>query len=324
MSDCFDRKIWIYKNVCAILWPIKRWGQAHPWLLWHRFFCACQRERGDPVNWPQKKPETINRVIALPIDRIISNPNQPRTNFDPEGIDELARSIAANGLLQPITVRDTGEGSYELIAGERRLLAYQSLGQGEIPAIVLDIPTHDSAVLALVENLHRADLSFFEEAKAMTALMDKLHLTQQQLARLLCKSQPAVANKLRLLRLPEEVCGIITKSGLTERHARALLSLNDMSLVKQTLGAIIKQNLNVAQTEAYIERLLADDRPKKQGVVIVRDVRLLFNSISRAVEIVKQSGFQVETRQSEDDDYVNYLVRIPKTSAYHKAGHRPA
>ncbi len=276
------------------------------------------------MNWLSKKPETINRVLALPINSILPNPNQPRTNFDADSIDELAKSIAANGLLQPITVRELSDAKYELISGERRLLAYKSLGQGEIPAILIDIPTQDSAVLALVENLHRADLSFFEEAKAMAALMDKLHLTQQQLARLVCKSQPAVANKLRILRLPPEIAAAILSHDLTERHARALLPLIDTKLMPQVLKAIVSQNLNVAQTESYIERLLQTHRPKRQGVVIVRDVRLLFNSISRAVEIVKQSGFAVETQQSEDENFVNYIVRIPKEAVYSKTVHRPA
>ena len=131
--------------------------------------------------WSSRRPEVINRVVALPVESIHPNPNQPRRQFDPNGIEELAHSIAANGLLQPISVRPQKDG-YELISGERRLLAYQSLGQQTIPAIVLELPTQDSAVLALVENLHRADLSFWEEAQAIAALMENLNLTQQTAA----------------------------------------------------------------------------------------------------------------------------------------------
>ena len=271
------------------------------------------------MSWLDKKPQVLNRVLALPVKQIDPNPNQPRREFDPEGIDQLARSIAANGLLQPISVRALETGRYELISGERRLLAYQSLGQESIPAILLDIPTRDSAVLALVENLHRADLSFFEEAQAIAALMDKLRLTQQQAARLLCKSQPAVANKLRLLRLPEPVRQVVRQGSLTERHARALLRLESPQQMETAARFIVKHSFNVAQTEQYIDRLLTKPAPRAQGrVAIVRDVRLLFNSINRAVDLIKQSGFAVETQQVEDDLYVNYVVKVPKETAYRR------
>lgn len=274
--------------------------------------------------WLEKKPQVLNRVVAIPVRQIVPNPNQPRRDFDPSGIDMLARSIAANGLLQPISVRALEDGRYELISGERRLLAYQSLGQESIPAILLDIQTQDSAVLALVENLHRSDLSFFEEAQAIASLMDKLHLTQQQAARLLCKSQPAVANKLRLLRLPVQVRTIVRESGLTERHARALLRLENPKAMASAATHMARNGLNVAQAEAYIDRLLNHTTPKQGRVAIVRDVRLLFNSINRAVDVIKQSGFAVETQRMEDETYVNYVVRIPKETVYRATSNRDA
>ncbi len=265
--------------------------------------------------WKNHKPEVLNRVVSLPVADIRPNPHQPRRVFDPAGIDELARSIAANGLLQPISVRPSDQGGYELISGERRLLAYQSLGQHNIPAIILDLPTQDSAVLALVENLHRADLNFLEEARAISALMENLHLTQQQTARLLCRSQPSVANKLRLLRLPSAACEILQQAGLTERHARALLALSSEQEMLAAAKHMADRRLNVAQAEAYIQHLT--EKPKRGGcrAFVVRDVRLLFNTISQAVEVIRQSGFVVEAQQTEDEEYVSYLVRVPRTAA---------
>ena len=264
--------------------------------------------------WKSRRPEVLNRVLSLPIDQIRPNPHQPRQVFDPAGIDELARSIAANGLLQPISVRRAEEG-YELISGERRLLAYQSLGQPTIPAIVLELPTRDSAVLALVENLHRTDLTFLEEAQAIADLMAQLQLTQQQAARLLCRSQPAVANKLRLLRLPPQACQVLLQAGLTERHARALLALQDPAQITAAAQHMADHHLNVAQAEAYIQHLSAKPAAARRTTFVVRDVRLLFNTISQAVEVIRQSGFVVEAQQTEDEEYVSYLVRVPRAAA---------
>jgi len=270
--------------------------------------------------WNLHRPEVLNRVVALPVGSIRPNPNQPRRSFDPAGIDELARSIAANGLLQPITVRQLQGGGYELISGERRLLAYQSLGQREIPAIILEVPTEDSAVLALVENLHRADLNFLEEARAIAALMDTLHLTQQQTARLLCRSQPAVANKLRLLKLPPDVCQLLQEAGCTERHARALLALPDAEAIRAAAAHVVRRRLNVAATEAYVRGLLEKSPSPAPRAVVVRDVRLLFNTITQAVDVMRQSGLTVEMQRTEDESYISYVVRVPRSTACRRAG----
>ena len=265
--------------------------------------------------WNSRKPQVLNRVVLLPVADIHPNPHQPRRVFDPAALDQLARSIAANGLLQPVSVRDLKNGSYELISGERRLLAYQSLGQRQIPAIILDLPTQDSAVLALVENLHRADLSFLEEAQAIADLMETLGLTQQQAARLLCRSQPSIANKLRLLRLPQTACDILLQAGLTERHARALLALNSEEEMTAAAKHIADRKMNVAQAEAYIQHLTEKPKPTLCRTFVVRDVRLLFNTISQAVEVIRQSGFAVEAEQLQDEEYISYLVRVPRSTA---------
>ena len=264
--------------------------------------------------WQFGGPRGVGRVVSLPVGRIRVNPAQPRRQFDPHGIEELAQSIAANGLLQPITVRPVGQ-DWELVSGQRRLMACRSLGLGEIPAILSSFSDRDSAVLALVENLHRADLTFWEEAQAIRRLMEEHHLTQQQAARLLCRSQPAIANKLRLLRLPPEACETLCAAGLGERHARALLALGDPEEILAAARQIAAEGMTAAQAEHYVAHLTEGRPAKGPRAVVVRDVRLLFNTISRAVEVIRQSGFAVEASRTDDDDYLCYLVRIPRKDA---------
>ena len=269
--------------------------------------------------WMNKNSERIGKLTRLPVGEILPNPNQPRRCFDQQELDKLSRSIAANGLLQPISVRRLDRNSYELIAGERRLMACKALGMDKIPAIVVEMQESDSAVMALVENLHRADLNYFEEAEAIAKLMEDGRLTQQQVAKMLCKTQPAIANKLRLLRISPTVRELLVQNGLTERHARALLMVEDPQQQEEILHHIIKMGLNVAQTESYIQRgLKRHPQEKASRLVVVKDVRLLFNSISKAVDAIKEGGFEVETMQTEDDRYVNYVVRIPKERVYVK------
>lgn len=269
--------------------------------------------------WMNKNSERIGKLTLLPVGEILPNPNQPRRCFDQQELDKLSRSIAANGLLQPISVRRLDRSSYELIAGERRLLACKALGMDKIPAIVVEMPDTDSAVMALVENLHRTDLNCFEEAEAIAKLMADGRLTQQQVAKMLCKTQPAIANKLRLLRISPTLRDLLVQNGLTERHARALLMVEDPQQQEEILHHVIKMGLNVAQTESYIQRCLKEvPQEKSSRLVVVKDVRLLFNSISKAVNAIKEGGFEVETMQTEDDRYVNYVVRIPKDRVYVK------
>ena len=269
--------------------------------------------------WMNKNSERIGKLTRLPVGEILPNPNQPRRCFDQQELDKLSRSIAANGLLQPISVRRLDRNSYELIAGERRLMACKALGMDKIPAIVVEMPDNDSAVMALVENLHRTDLNCFEEAEAIAKLMADGRLTQQQVAKMLCKTQPAIANKLRLLRISPMLRDLLVQNGLTERHARALLMVEDPQQQEEILHHVIKMGLNVAQTESYIQRCLKMvPQEKPARLVVVKDVRLLFNSISKAVNAIKEGGFEVETMQTEDDRYVNYVVRIPKDRVYVK------
>ncbi len=261
-----------------------------------------------------QKEDVINRVVALSLTQIAPGKNQPRTSFPPEEIAGLARSIRENGLLQPVTVRKNGE-RYELIAGERRVRACLMLGWDSIPAIIEEKSDEDSAVLSLIENLQRSDLNWFEEALAISRLIAELGFSQQQAAKKLSMAQSTLANKLRLLRFDRSLLERMLTGGLTERHARCLLKLEEGARPK-AVEYIIENNLNVSQSEEYIDRLLsAKDRPKGKRIIVLKDLRLFFNSIDKAVDIVKQAGIDVEKKRVEDDEFITYTVRIPKTAA---------
>ncbi len=263
------------------------------------------------------KAKTVNRVLLLPIEAIIPNPNQPRQLFDEEKINELAQSIAQYGLLQPITVQQIDKNLYELVAGERRLMACRQLKMQEIPAIVVSMKREDSAALALIENIQRCALNYFEEALAIEKLMRLLGLTQQQIAVRLGKTQSTVANKLRLLKYPERLRTLILDCNLTERHARALLKIDTESLRQTAVEYIVKKNLNVAEAEKYISSLLYKkdrDNPDKKQMRIIKDIRVFSNTIKQAVDMMKQSGINAYAKKTENDEYIEYVVKIPKIS----------
>lgn len=257
---------------------------------------------------------STKRVIELEIDDISPNPSQPRKNFDIEHIEELAGSISQYGLIQPITVRRDGNGGYQLVAGERRLRASKRAGLKKIPAIVMDIDDRTSAMLALIENLQRKNLNFFEEAYAIERLIKTYKLTQEELAKKLSKSQPSIANKLRLLRLCDKEQKIILENNLTERHARALLRLNDEKLRNKTLNHIIDKKLNVQDSERYIENLLEKQNAPVKGkkLLYCRDIRLFTNTINHALSIMRKSGIKAVSQKEETDAYIEYTIKIPK------------
>ena len=212
------------------------------------------------------------RVLFLPVDAISPNPNQPRRVFGTQELEELAGSIQALGLLQPLTVRRRADG-WELVAGERRLRAAKLAGLEEVPCISLQIDDQRSSLLALVENLQRKDLDFWEEALALDRLISVYHLSQEEAARRIGKSQSAVANKLRLLKLPEDTLRALRDGGCTERHARALLRLEDPSLRQKALEQILSRQLTVAQTDALVDQLLSPPprtRTKRMPAVTAR------------------------------------------------------
>ncbi len=251
-----------------------------------------------------------NRVCKIKISEICENRAQPRVKFDSVAIERLAESIARNGLLQPLSVRRKGKG-YELISGERRLRALKLLGSEFAPCIVVNVDDENSAVLALIENIQREDLSVFEQADAIRQLICQWGITQGQAAERLGLSQSAIANKLRLLRLGCEERRIITENNLTERHARAAIKIEDEALRKRALLHIAAAGLNVEQSERYIEKLLA---PQKKGGtrLVFKDLRIFQNTIKMAVDTMRRSGVMASAEKGETEGFIEYTIRIPK------------
>jgi len=265
-----------------------------------------------------KSKEEEKTVIQIPINRVKPNPYQPRRSFDAESIAELASSIKKYGVLQPITVRQLTEGVYELIAGERRLRACLMAGLLKVPAIVTNFSDNDSAVVALIENIQRENLSFMEEAEAFRNLLHNHGYTQEELARQIGKTQSAVANKVRLLKLPAVVREIVKDNCLTERHARALLRLDSCDRQLKALEKITDQNLNVAQTEELIEEMLTKKITKKSETNTlshkknIKDVRIFVNTVRHAVDVMKKNGIDAISTENEYENYYEYIIHIPK------------
>lgn len=256
------------------------------------------------------------RILYLPTEQLRPNPSQPRKIFDSDGLQELAASIQNYGILQPLTVRRRN-GEYELVAGERRLRAAKLAGLTEVPCILLTVDEQLSSMVALVENLQRRDLDYIEEAEGLARLMRQYGLNQEQAAAKVGKSQSAVANKLRLLRHSPAVLAALRESGLSERHARALLRLPTEQERMAALAVIVKQQMNVAKTEEYIEALLTKkkqpEEPKK-GIrkLIVRDVRLFLNSVNHSLDLIRGAGIRAEASQEETDSEIVLTIRLPK------------
>lgn len=256
----------------------------------------------------------------IPINAIRTNPNQPRRIMDRDKLEELASSISLYGVLQPITVRRINVGEYELIAGERRFRACRMLGMNEIPAIVLNADKTDSAILALIENIQRENLNYMEEAEAFSELISRHGLTQEELADRLGKRQSTIANKLRILRLSDETRRIIAENSLTERHARALLRLPDEKSRMRALKTIVSRGLNVAKSEELIaEALRQREEPPEpaaerdvKSVRVFKDVRIFSNTIKQAVNMMKQAGIEALAEKSENEEYIEYIIKIPK------------
>ena len=253
------------------------------------------------------------KLTRLPVDRILPNPAQPRKIFPQNELESLAQSIQENGLLQPVTVRKEA-GVYYLIAGERRLRACKLAGIREIPVIITGHRPVDSAVLALLENLQRSDLQMFEQANAIVNLLREWQITQEEAARRLGMSQSYLANKLRLLKLSPLEQEEILENQLSERHARALLRIDDMSLRQKVLTTVIERKLNVAQTEELIAAALLPKRSVPKRKFIAKDIRLFINTIDHAVDAMKTAGIPAESRRRETDEYIECIVRIPKSN----------
>ena len=262
-----------------------------------------------------------DRVLRrVRISEISRNPNQPRRYFDPEAIATLAESIRQYGVLNPLTVRRTANGGYELVAGERRLRAARVAGLTDVPCLLINADGEDSSVIALVENLQRRDLDFFEEANGFKRLIDQFGLTQEEAARKVGKTQSAVANKLRLLRLSQQNMELIRRNNLTERHARALLRLSEEADRINVTNYIIEHELNVSRTEEYIDEFLkAKEKPEplpeqdggRHVVRLFKDVRFFLNTLNRAVGVMVDAGIGATVQQQESDDGLTLTISIP-------------
>ncbi|MBQ8208040.1 MAG: ParB/RepB/Spo0J family partition protein [Clostridia bacterium] len=262
-------------------------------------------------------------VVNIDITAIRPNRSQPRAHFESNATIRLADSIRRYGILQPLTVRliykendSADEPKFEIIAGERRFRAAKMLGMKSVPCIMITADDKKSAELALIENLLREDLNIFETARAIKKLIDNFKLTQEEVAKKLSMSQSAVANKLRLLRYTEEEEKLILENHLTERHARALLKLPEPRDRIKAINVVIRAHMNVNATEAYIEKLLEEDITECESnnmrkIPIIKDIRLFYNSLDRALEIVKSAGVEISSKKREDDNGVTIEINIP-------------
>ena len=265
---------------------------------------------------------TSRKVILLPVGSIHPNPMQPRKVFDPGALAELTESIRIYGVLQPLTVRKAADGSFELVAGERRLRASRAAGLDKVPCILVNVNEQNSGLLALVENLQRQDLDFIEEAEGLLTLTRTYGMSQEEAARCIGLSQSAVANKLRLLRLSPELLFLLRERGLSERHARALLRLDTDEQRLEVLSYVLEHDLNVARTEQYIEEYLKRGGPpkapqgkKKAPRIVLKDVRIFFNTVTKGLGVMRRNGVQAEYDQAETEaDYI-LTIRIPKTGS---------
>ena len=251
-------------------------------------------------------------IYNIPQDMIVPNPNQPRKRFDYDELENLAQSIRENGILQPITVRKREDKKYELVSGERRLRAARLVGLVRIPSIIINIDDKESAMFSVTENLQRQSLDFFEEAEAIERLVSEYAMSREEVAHKLGIAPSTVSNKLRILRLPEEMRFKLAKAGLTESHARALLMLEDDNLRARALSIIADRHLTVAESERMINRMLNRNNRSQNPLRGIRDVRLFINTLNHAVDAIRRAGVDADAARSETEEYIEYVVRIPK------------
>lgn len=260
------------------------------------------------------------RLADIPTLYIRPNRSQPRKFFEQRELLSLAQSISANGILQPLCVRKIDTDNYELVSGERRLRAAIIAGIQKVPCIIMtQCSDKQSAIYALLENLQRTDLNMFEEARAIKKLIIECNMTQECVAKQLGKKQSTIANKIRLLRLTESQQQIILENNLSERHARVILKINgnDRTTVLQK---VVNSNLNVAQTEELIEDVIYNTNNEEKhhitSKLIVKDVRIIINTLTKAFDTMKLSGINAVSTKNENDNYIEYTVKIPKNSIY--------
>lgn len=261
-------------------------------------------------------------VLLIPVDKIRTNPNQPRKYFDPDELSSLGESIRRQwNTPTAFGARGGRERKYELIAGERRLRAAAESGFDRVPCIVINADSTQAAVYSVIENLQRRDLNFFEEALAIESLGERYGLDRAQLSERLGKAPSTLSNKLRLLRLPEDIREKMISADLTERHARALLRIEDLNKLHAATDTVIKRSLNVAQTEKLVNAILDDETAHKPRVIkLFKDVRIFVNTINHAVDTMREAGIRAESLRTETQDSIEFTVHIPKEFACRNAG----
>lgn len=281
-----------------------------------RFFGSSEKEEENESD--EVHHEQHEQIEQIPIASIKPNKYQPRSVFSEEKIEELARTIHTHGVIQPIVIRSIGEDQFEIIAGERRYRAMKLLEWLEVPAIVRNLDDKETASIALIENLQREELTPIEEAYAYEQLLQLHSLTQEALAQRLGKGQSTIANKIRLLKLPDEIKNAIMEKKLSERHARALISLKDSKLQIAVYEEVLEKQLNVKQLENRVQELLHPEKKKEKSKIarnrksVSRDVRIAVNTIKQSLSLVTKSGIDVKTEEEDSEDYYTITVRIPK------------
>ena len=263
------------------------------------------------------EPAELAKVVDIPVGLISPNPDQPRKRFAPDALTCLAKSISQDGVIQPLTVRRSGEG-YVLVSGERRLRAARLAGCRSVPCVVVKITDKRSAVVALVENIQRADLDCFEEAEAIRLLMTEYSMPRDEIALRLGLAQSTISNKLRLLRLTPSQRKLICENALTERHARALLRLPDAAQINEALAQTVSEHLTVAQTEKLIDRMLTEEKQRrsyKKRAAVLGDVKLFANTVDKAVRVMKLAGIDAKFSRTEHDGVIEFLITVPERAA---------
>ena len=265
-----------------------------------------------------------NIIHNIPVKNIYPNPNQPRKDFDERSLYGLAQSIKDYGLIQPLSVRlitsanEISPPVYELIAGERRLRAVKLLFWENVPCVIVNADRKVSAEIAIIENLQREDLNFFEQAQAIQKLIELFNYTQEQTARRLSVSQSYIANKLRILKLSDKERGLISEHGLTERHARSFIRIANEEERRKVIETVIKRSMNVSSTDKYIDKILIEkaieNEPEKnsKSTFIVKDVRLFLNTIDKVVDTIAQSGINIKSEKTDKGEYIEIYLNVPK------------
>jgi len=280
-----------------------------------RFFGSSEKQGQDVVVEPTQ--HRLEEVVNIAIEKIIPNRYQPRTVFDETKIEELARTIHTHGVIQPIVIRKMDDEMYEIIAGERRFRAMSKLQWTEVPAIIRNLSDKETASIALIENLQREELTAIEEAVAYQKLLKLHELTQEALAQRLGKGQSTVANKLRLLKLPEEVQQAIMKKELSERHARALMQIKEKEMQLQLMNMTMENHWNVKQLEQKVDEIVnpplkEDKKAKPKRKAVSKDVRIALNTIKQSLSMVTKSGINIKTEEEDMEEFYQITVRIPK------------